>query len=117
MLAVRNVLTGSGNIGVYLFDEIDAGMGGQTAFVVGRKLRRVAEKSQVICITHLAQVAAFADHQFAVCKSTEKGRTFTRVSALKAPERKTEIARMLGGLSLTPKALQNAEALLKEVRS
>ena len=117
MLAIRRVISEKGRIGVYLFDEIDAGIGGQTAFEVGKKLASVAKHNQVICITHLPQVAAFADHHLRVEKCVEKhgkqDRTFTVVESLAMKERQEEIARMLAGSSLTRKSLENASELMK----
>lgn len=113
MLAVRRVISDRGGIGVYLFDEIDAGIGGQTAFQVGKKLKSVAKNSQVLCITHLPQVASFADHHLAVRKGVKSGRTLTEVVELGPKERKEELARMLGGPELTKKSLENATELME----
>ena len=112
MLAIRRVIADKGGIGVYLFDEIDAGLGGQTAFTVGKKLKSVARYNQVLCITHVPQVACFADHHLSINKRTQKGRTVTEVSVLDATGRKEEIARMLGAETLTPSALKNAKELM-----
>jgi DNA repair protein RecN (Recombination protein N) len=116
MLAIRRVIADRGGIGVYLFDEIDAGIGGQTAFQVGKKLKSVAQYNQVICITHLPQVASFADHHLVVQKSTRGDRTLTEVHVLSKDERKEELARMLGGPQLTKKSLENAAELLDMAR-
>jgi len=105
-----------GGIGVYLFDEIDSGMSGQTAFEVGKKLKTVAKHSQVICITHLPQVAAFADHHLTVKKQVAGKKTSTEISDLNKQGRKEELARMLGGSSLTRKSLDNAAELLHMAR-
>jgi DNA repair protein RecN (Recombination protein N) len=113
MLAIRRVIADRGGIGVYLFDEIDAGIGGQTAFQVGKKLKSVAAYNQVICITHLPQVASFGDHHLVVRKRTAGKRTLTEVQVLGKPERKEELARMLGGPELTKKSLENAAELLQ----
>jgi DNA repair protein RecN (Recombination protein N) len=114
MLAIRRVIADKGGIGVYLFDEIDAGIGGQTAFQVGKKLKSVAQYNQVICITHLPQVASFADHHLVVRKSSGGKRTVTDVVELRAvSDRKEELARMLGGPQLTRKSLENAAELLE----
>lgn len=114
MLSIRRIISDKGGIGVYLFDEIDAGIGGQTAFQVGKKLKSVAQDHQVICITHLPQVAAFADHHWVVSKSVERKRTFAKVESLATlNKRKVEIARMLGGEDLTKKTLDNAAELLE----
>jgi DNA repair protein RecN (Recombination protein N) len=117
MLAIRRVIADKGGIGVYLFDEIDAGIGGQTAFQVGKKLKSVAAYNQVLCITHLPQVASFADHHLVVRKTSSSKRTVTEVVALtKATERKEELARMLGGPELTKKSIENAAELLQLAR-
>ncbi len=116
MLAIRRVIADRGGIGVYLFDEIDAGIGGQTAFQVGKKLKSVAAYNQVICITHLPQVASFADHHLSVRKNVQGKRTQTEVVALSNTERKQELARMLGGPELTKKSLENAAELLQLAR-
>lgn len=117
MLAIRRVIADKGGIGVYLFDEIDAGIGGQTAYQVGKKLKSVAAYNQVICITHLPQVASFADHHLVVRKSSVGKRTVTEVNELASlKERKEELARMLGGPELTRKSLENAAELLALAR-
>jgi DNA repair protein RecN (Recombination protein N) len=113
MLSIRRVISDRGGIGVYLFDEIDAGIGGQTAFQVGKKLKSVASYNQVICITHLPQVASFADHHWIVKKSTRNKRTSTEIISLTHNERKEELARMLGGPQLTQRSLENASELLE----
>ncbi len=113
MLSIRRVIADRGGIGVYLFDEIDAGIGGQTGFEVGKKLKSVASHNQVLCITHLPQVAAFADHHLSVQKTTTAGRTQTTVVELSKKQRKEEVARMLGGPVLTKKSLENAGELLE----
>jgi len=112
MLAIRRVIADRGGIGVYLFDEIDAGIGGQTAFQVGRKLKSVSEYNQVICITHLPQIAAFAANHLSVVKTVRGQKTFTEVCELSAADRKEEIARMLGGPELTKKSLENAAEMI-----
>ena len=114
LLALRRTIADRGGISVYLFDEIDAGIGGQTASVVGRKLKSVSKHNQVICITRLAQVAAFADNHFTVSKSVEKGRTISHIDSLNSDERVNEIARMLGGLKISDKTRAHAKEILKE---
>ena len=113
MLSIRRVISDRGGIGVYLFDEIDAGMGGHTAFQVGKKLKAVSAHNQVLCITHLPQVASFADHHLVVYKSAQGKRTVTEVRELADKNRKEELARMLGGAVLTKKSLENAAELLE----
>jgi DNA repair protein RecN (Recombination protein N) len=117
MLAIRRVIADKGGIGVYLFDEIDAGLGGQTAFTVGKKLKSVASYNQVICITHVPQVACFADHHLSISKTTTKGRTVTEVKELSTDGRREEIARMLGAEKLTPSAIKNAKDLMESARA
>ncbi len=114
MLAMRRVISNQGGIGIYLFDEIDTGIGGQTAFEVGRKLKSVAGHSQVICITHLPQIACFANHHLSVEKQTKKGRTETRIIVLDIEKRSEEVARMLGGAKVTPSSLKNARELISQ---
>jgi DNA repair protein RecN (Recombination protein N) len=117
MLAIRRVISDRGGIGVYLFDEIDAGIGGQTAFQVGKKLKSVARFNQVICITHLPQVASFADHHLSVSKVVHGKRTLTEVKELSDLDQEEELARMLGGPELTKKSLENASELLESART
>jgi DNA repair protein RecN (Recombination protein N) len=116
MLAIRRVISDRGGIGVYLFDEIDAGIGGSTAFQVGKKLKSVSKYNQVICITHVPQVAAFADHHLSVRKTASGKRTVTAVEALEKKERQEEIARMLGGAEITKSSLKNAAELITSAR-
>ncbi len=97
MLALKTVLAETDGVPTLIFDEIDVNIGGVTASVVGEKLKRLAVARQVICITHLPQVAASGDRHLKVEKSVSEGRTFTEISVLDAESRKSEIARMLGG--------------------
>jgi DNA repair protein RecN (Recombination protein N) len=113
MLAIRRVISDRGGIGVYLFDEIDSGMGGQTAFQVGRKLKSVSRYNQVICITHLPQVASFGDHHLVVRKTSTGKRTTTEVIELTQTDRREELARMLAGPILTQRSIENASELLE----
>jgi len=96
-----------------VFDEVDAGVGGSAAEAVGRRLKKLAASSQVLCVTHLAQIAGFADHHYHVEKFAAKGRTLATVEELDAAARKQEIGRMLSGERITPEALRHAEQLLK----
>jgi DNA repair protein RecN (Recombination protein N) len=96
-----------------VFDEVDAGVGGSAAEAVGRRLKRLAASSQVLCVTHLPQIAGFADHHYYVEKHAEGGRTVTTVEELDSKSRTREIGRMLSGERLTPEALRHAEMLLK----
>jgi len=95
-----------------VFDEVDAGIGGAVAEIVGRQLRTLGERSQVLCVTHLAQVAAQAHCQFRVTKLTDGKNTRTAVKTLTAAERIDEVARMLGGVDITEQARSHAREML-----
>jgi DNA repair protein RecN (Recombination protein N) len=112
MLALKLVLRRADEVGTYVFDEVDAGIGGATAQVVGEQIRAVADTRQVLCVTHLAQIAAFADAHFSVAKSIVDGRTETTVTPLAAAARRDEISRMLGGAKITKRSRAHAEELL-----
>ena len=96
-----------------VFDEVDAGIGGGTAEAVGRRLKKLAGSNQLLCVTHLPQVAGFADHHYQVEKVEVNGRTMATVRKLEAEERTREIGRMLSGQKMTPEALKQAEQLIK----
>jgi DNA repair protein RecN (Recombination protein N) len=96
-----------------VFDEVDAGVGGAAAASVGRRLKSLSRVNQVICVTHLAQIAGFADHHYAVSKSEKKGRVLTEVRELDNAERAQEIGRMLSGEIITAEALKQAEQLMQ----
>ena len=96
-----------------VFDEVDAGIGGGAADAVGRKLKKLAGVEQVLCVTHLAQVASYADYHYFVDKRSERGRTFTTIEELEGKRRTQEIGRMLSGELLTPEALKHAEQMIK----
>jgi DNA repair protein RecN (Recombination protein N) len=96
-----------------VFDEVDAGVGGGAAEGVGRRLKKLAAANQVLCVTHLAQIASFADHHYRVEKLESGGRTVAAVEELDAPGRTREVGRMLSGQTLTPEAIKNAEQLIK----
>ena len=113
MLATKCVLAKHDRIPVLIFDEIDANIGGETGNAVGKKLAEVARSHQVICITHLPQVAAHGQTHLAVTKSVRDGRTFTEVRQLDERGRVNELARMLGGRDLTNVTLAHARAMLE----
>jgi DNA repair protein RecN (Recombination protein N) len=117
MLAIKSVALEEADSPTVIFDEVDAGIGGAVAEVVGRKLAALGRARQVLCITHLPQIAACADHHFAVEKTTAKGRTRSTARKLAADERPEEIARMLGGVKVTAEARRHAEQLLATGRS
>ena len=112
MLALKTLLASHDMVGTLVFDEIDAGLGGQQALAVGGKLRELAKTHQVICISHLANIAAMADQHLQISKSTCHGSTYTRVKCLQEQERVEEIARMLDG-QLSSIALTHARELLE----
>jgi DNA repair protein RecN (Recombination protein N) len=99
-----------------VFDEIDIGIGGRAAEAVGRKLKALARRQQVVCITHLPQIAAFADQHFLIEKAEKGGRTRTSVRRMEEGERAQEIARMLSGAKLTQSSVEHARSLLKSSR-
>ena len=111
MLALKTVLAAEDDVPVLVFDEVDANVGGETAHAVGEKMRQIAERHQVLCITHLAPVAASASAHYVVSKQVKAGRTVAAIERLEAPGRVTELARMLGGGGEA--ARLHAEAMLK----
>jgi len=113
MLAIRVILAATDQTPTLIFDEVDAGIGGTTADMVGRKLTAASRQRQVLCVTHLPQIACYADHHVTVSKRTARDRTQTAVQALSAPERAQELARMLGGPSRSSTPLQHATELLE----
>jgi DNA repair protein RecN (Recombination protein N) len=113
MLALKLSLRRADEVATYVFDEVDSGIGGPTAEVVGRQIRALGDQRQVLCVTHLPQIVAFADRHFHVAKYEVEGRTETEVRALGVRERREEMARMLGGLKITKSARAHAEAMLE----
>jgi DNA repair protein RecN (Recombination protein N) len=114
MLGLKSVVRSDAPGLTLVFDEVDAGIGGRVAEVVGRKLKAVASLQQVLCVTHLPQIAALADHHLVVRKALERGRTVTYVEPLKGDGRIEEVARMLGGETITATARQHAREMLKQ---
>jgi DNA repair protein RecN (Recombination protein N) len=113
-LAIRSVAAGRKSKGrTFVFDEVDAGIGGRTAEVVGKRLRELARQDQVLCVTHVPQIAALADRHFVAEKSEQKGRTVATVRLLEGRERVAEVARMLAGEKVPETALKHARALLE----
>ena len=114
ILLALNTVTAAGEPGrTLVFDEVDAGIGGRVAEVVGRKLHAIAGRHQVLCVTHLPQIAAQADRHFAVSKRQAKGRTVTDVAALDAGARIEEVARMLGGETITEATRRHAREMVR----
>jgi len=112
MLALKSIGKETETLKTLIFDEIDSGIGGKTAEFVAQKLRDLAKQHQVVCITHLPQIASFATHHYRIEKKIEKNRTFTKVKKLSFEERVEEIARLLTGSRLTETALKNAREML-----
>jgi DNA repair protein RecN (Recombination protein N) len=116
MLAMKRILAIIGGRQVLIFDEVDAGIGGAIAEVVGRKLRELSKHHQVICVTHLPQIACFADRHHSVKKEVKSGRTVTVVDPLEKDARVEEIARMLGGVKVTEKTRAHAQEMMENAR-
>jgi DNA repair protein RecN (Recombination protein N) len=113
VLAMKKVLATTASVGTVVFDEVDSGIGGAAAEAVGEKLKDVSTHHQVICITHLPQIACFGKTHFLVSKEVSKGRTNTCINFLDESERVDEITRMLGGLEITEKTREHAREMLK----
>lgn len=112
MLAIKNVLADKDEIATLIFDEIDTGVSGSGAQRIGMKLKQASQTRQIICVTHSAQIAAYADNQMLIVKSVHEGRTFTTVKTLTRPERVNELARIVSGDAVTEIALSNADEML-----
>ena len=112
MLSIKNVLADKDNVDTLIFDEVDTGISGSAAQKVGQKLKQVSKGRQIICVTHLAQVAAFADNHLLISKSTEGGKTFTSVESLEKEGRVNELATIMGG-AMTEALKKSAEELLE----
>ena len=117
MLAIKNVLSAKDDVNTLIFDEVDAGVSGRAAQKVAMKLRQVSKGRQVICVTHLAQIAAQADSHLLISKSVHNGKTYTQVDKLNQDGRKNELARIIGGLKVTELQLRSAEEMLKEANN
>ncbi|HIC73543.1 MAG TPA: DNA repair protein RecN, partial [Candidatus Marinimicrobia bacterium] len=113
MLGLKTVLAKVDAIPLLVFDEIDVGIGGNIANLVGKKLKALAQNHQVICITHLQQIASFADRHFQVRKAQREDRTVTEVAELSQEERVAEIARMISGEQITDLTLEHAREFLR----
>ena len=113
MLALKALSAAAEATPTLIFDEVDAGIGGGVAEVVGRRLKALADQHQVLCITHLPQIAVFADHAYTVTKKTTRGRTISSAQRLTQRERLQELARMLGGVEITPEARRHAREMLE----
>lgn len=112
MLAIKNIISYNDTIGTLIFDEIDTGVSGRASQKIGLKLKSVSKNTQVICVTHSAQIASNADEHFLIEKKFDNNNTFTSVTPLDFEGRKKELARIMGGLEITDTLLQSAEELL-----
>jgi DNA repair protein RecN (Recombination protein N) len=113
VLAMKKVLAKTGSVGTIIFDEVDSGIGGATAEDIGRKLKDVSEHHQILCITHLPQIACFGSRHYRVVKTVSGDRTVTSVDVLSEKDRLDEITRMLGGAELTKKTREHAREMLE----
>ena len=114
MLAMKNVLSEQDMVGTMVFDEVDTGVSGRAAQKVAEKMARVSRRKQVLCVTHLPQLAAMADVHFSVEKGEKNGRTYTAVRRLDREQRRQELARLTGGSHVSQTMLDGAEELLVE---
>jgi len=113
VLALKAILAATASVETLIFDEVDAGIGGGVAEIVGRKLAALAGHHQILCITHLPQIAKFGDHHFAIAKNVHEGRTRTTIQPLDDAERVRELARMLGGVEMTRATLDHAREMFE----
>lgn len=116
MLALKSIISGMDNISTMVFDEIDTGIGGATAIVVGKKLHKISKNCQVICITHLPQIAAFSDHHYFIDKFEENGRTKIKITKLDNSKKVKELSRMLSGMEESNISIMHAEELLEQTK-
>ena len=117
MLALKNVLAENDDIMTLIFDEVDTGVSGRAAGKVAQKMSRLSQRCQVLCVTHLAQIAAMSDSHYAVQKGEKDGRTYTSVTELDREGRRAELARLTGGEHLSSAILEGAEELLREAEA
>lgn len=117
MLAIKTVLSKADFVDTLIFDEIDTGISGSAAGRVGKKLKELSSKRQVMCVTHQAQIAAFSDEHLLIQKSVENGRTYTYVTSLDDDGRVEELARIVGGEQITDSAREHARELLRQSRA
>lgn len=114
MLAFKNVISGYDSIPTLIFDEIDNGISGYTASVVARKLREISRDHQIVCITHLPQIAAAGDHNYMIYKESDEASTYTHIEVLDGEAKVREIARLIGGATITENTLVSARELIEE---
>ena len=116
MLAIKNVLASKDNIQTLIFDEVDTGVSGRAAQKIGIKLKEVSKNRQVLCVTHLAQIAAFADNHFLISKSEKENKTYTSVTSLDFDGKVHELARIIGGIEATQLSLQTAAEMIENAK-
>ena len=114
MLAFKTILADIDQIDTLVFDEIDTGISGIAAQIVGEKLSQIAKKKQIICITHLPQIAANADTHYCIEKNTSNDRTFTNIRRLDRDQKRDEIARLIAGSNITEKTIEHASEIKKK---
>jgi DNA repair protein RecN (Recombination protein N) len=117
MLAFKKIIADFDEIPTMIFDEIDSGISGVAASVVGKKLCQIAKNHQIICITHLPQIAAYGVHSYRIEKESSDSMTFTTVTKLDEDEKVMEIARLLGGINITEKTIESARELVELSRN
>ena len=117
MLAFKKIIADIDKVDTLIFDEVDSGVGGKTAQKMAEKLAVIASKRQVICITHLPQIASMGDNHYFINKTAQAGETFTNIDKLKDEEKPKELARMLGGVKMTDTTLEHAEEMIKLAKS
>lgn len=117
MLSIKNVLSLNDDVDTMIFDEVDTGISGSAAQKVGLKLKEVSKNRQVICVTHLSQIAVFGDNHLLIKKTVENQRTYTKIETLNNDGRQHEIARIIGGLNITDATLKNAKEMLEMAKA
>ena len=117
MLALKTVITDADSIPTLIFDEVDSGISGLTANTVGLRMKRIAARHQVLCVTHLPQIAAFADAHYFVSKHEEGGKTVTTVKPLGLEERPYELARIMGAEAGSSSAVIHAAELIEKAKN
>lgn len=117
MLAIKKVILEIENIPVIIFDEIDSGISGKTASIVGKKLHEISRDKQVICITHSPQIAAFGDHNYLISKSSDNSNTYTNAKKLNPDEKIHEIAKLIGGINVTENNIISAKELIENCKN
>ena len=113
MLSLKTILSNIYDIDTLVFDEIDTGISGIAAQIVGKKLSDMAQNKQIICITHLPQIAAYADTHYSIEKTTDKNRTFTTIKKLDEVKKRDEISRLIAGSNITEKTIEHAKEIIK----